>query len=49
MYNSQFKAALLARQDGVSEDERDIFLNNWDALTASQMAKRQQGLQARQA
>jgi hypothetical protein len=49
MYNSQFKAALLARQDGLTDEERDIFLNNWDLLTNTQMAKKQQGVQARQA
>jgi len=48
MYNSQFKAALLARQDGVSEDERNIFLNQWDLLTNDQVMRKQQGIQARQ-
>jgi hypothetical protein len=49
MYNSQFKAALLARQSGISEEDRNIFLNNWDMLTGDQQMKRQQGNQARQA
>ncbi len=49
MYNSQFKAALLARQDGLTDQERDIFLNNWDMLTSTQAMNKQQGTQARQA
>ena len=47
MYNSQFKAALLARQDGLTQEERDIFLNNWDMLTSRQQMNAQQGTQAR--
>lgn len=47
MYNSQFKAALLARQDGLTQEERDIFLNNWDLLTSRQSMNAQQGTQAR--
>ena len=49
MYNSQFKAAILARQDGLTQEERDIFLNNWDMLTARQQMNAQQGTTARQA
>jgi hypothetical protein len=49
MYNSQFKAAVLARQDGISLEDRDIFLNNWDMLTSTQAMQRQQGTTARQA
>jgi hypothetical protein len=47
MYNSQFKAALLARQDGLTAEERDVFLNNWDMLTSRQQMNAQQGTQAR--
>ena len=47
MYNSQFKAAILARQDGLTQEERDIFLNNWDMLTSRQQMNAQQGTQAR--
>ncbi len=47
MYNSQFKAALLARQDGLTAEERDIFLNNWDMLTSRQQMNASQGTQAR--
>jgi hypothetical protein len=49
MYNSQFKAALLARQDGLTQEERDVFLNQWDMLTSRQSMNAQQGTQARQA
>ncbi len=45
--NNQFKAALLARADGLTDEEKNIFLNNWEALTAGQMMKKQQGTQAR--
>lgn len=45
--NNQFKAALLGRQDGLTDEEKNIFLNNWDAMTAAQMMKKQQGTQAR--
>jgi hypothetical protein len=47
MYNSQFKAAILARQDGLTQEERDVFLNNWDMLTSRQQMAAQQGTQAR--
>jgi hypothetical protein len=47
MYNSQFKAAILARQDGLTQEERDIFLNNWDMLTSRQQMNAQQGTTAR--
>jgi hypothetical protein len=47
MYNSQFKAALLARQDGLTAEERDVFLNQWDMLTSRQQMNAQQGTQAR--
>lgn len=45
--NSQFKAALLGRAEGLSEEQKNIFLNNWDALQAGYMMKMQQGIQAR--
>lgn len=50
MANQKFVAALLAAQQGLTETERNIFLNNWEALTGqpSQNAIRmQQGNQAR--
>ena len=49
MYNAQFKAAILARQDGLNPEQRDIFLNNWDMLTSRQQMNAQQGTIARQA
>jgi hypothetical protein len=48
MYNSQFKAAILARQDGLTQEQKDIFLNNWDMLTSRQQMNAQQGTTARQ-
>lgn len=44
--NARFKAGILARAEGLSEEERNIFLNNWDALYQNPMAK-QMGTQAR--
>lgn len=43
--NAKFTAGLLARADGLTEEERNIFLANWDALTGQ--AAHQQGMQAR--
>jgi hypothetical protein len=45
--NQQFKATLLSRAEGLSEEQRNIFLNNWDMLTGDQQMKKQQGIQAR--
>jgi hypothetical protein len=47
MYNSQFKAGLLARQSGITDEDRNIFLNNWDMLTSTQVMRKQQANQAR--
>jgi hypothetical protein len=46
--NQKFTAGLLARAEGITEEERDIFLNNWNATTGMGPAKGQQGAQARQ-
>jgi hypothetical protein len=46
--NSQFKAALLGRAEGLTEEEKNIFLNNWEALQEGYAMKLQQGIQARQ-
>lgn len=46
--SQQFKAGILARAEGIGEEERNIFLNNWDALTGQQQMKIQQGNQVRQ-
>jgi len=45
--NQQFKAALLGRAEGLTEEEKNIFLNNWDYLMAKQLSEMQQGIQAR--
>ena len=45
--NQKFTAGLLARAEGITDEERNIFLNNWDELTGHQIAVRQQGMQAR--
>jgi len=45
--NQKFTAGLLARAEGLTEEERNIFLNNWSELTGSQQQKIQQGNQAR--
>ena len=48
MANSKFTSGILARADGITEEERNIWLNNWDALTGRQQMNMQQGTQARQ-
>jgi hypothetical protein len=45
--NGQFKAALLGRAEGLTEEQKNIFLNNWEALQEGYMLKMQQGVQAR--
>ena len=45
--NQKFTAGLLGRAQGLSEEERNIFLNNWNNLTAQQQQQTQQGIQAR--
>lgn len=45
--SNKFTSGLLARAEGLTEEERNIFLNNWDMLTQSQIMNRQQGIQAR--
>ncbi len=45
--NNQFKAALLGRQEGLTEEQKNIFLNNWQALQDGYMMKMSQGIQAR--
>jgi hypothetical protein len=45
--NNQFKAALLGRAEGLSEEQKNIFLNNWEGLQSGYMMKMQQGIQAR--
>lgn len=45
--NQKFTAGLLGRAEGLSEQERNIFLNNWNNLTGEQALKTQQGISAR--
>ena len=45
--NSKFTAGLLARSEGLTEEERNIFLNNWNNVIPQNQQTRQQGTQAR--
>lgn len=45
--NGKFTSAILARQGGLTDTERNIFLNNWNDLTAGQQQARGQSMQAR--
>ena len=45
--NQKFTAGLLARAEGITEEDRNIFLSNWDALTGRQNMVTQQGVQLR--
>jgi hypothetical protein len=45
--NQKFTAGLLARAEGITEEERNIFLSNWNELTGNQTQKIQQGNTAR--
>jgi hypothetical protein len=45
--NQKFTAGLLARAEGLEDEEKNAFLNNWNNLTSQQMMKDQQGVQAR--
>jgi hypothetical protein len=45
--NQKFTSSLLARADGLTQEERDAFLNNWNMLTSTQQMQRSQGTQAR--
>jgi hypothetical protein len=45
----KFTAGLLGRAEGLSEEDRNIFLNNFHMLTTSQQTKFQQGSQGRMA
>lgn len=45
--NNQFKAALLSRAQGLTEEQKNIFLNNWGALQEGYLMKLQQGIAAR--
>jgi len=43
----RFKAALLGKAEGLNEEERNIFLNNWAILQDGAGMRAQQGIQAR--
>jgi hypothetical protein len=45
--SNQFKAALLGRAEGLTEEQKNIFLNNWEDLQAGYTMKMQQGIAAR--
>jgi hypothetical protein len=47
MANQKFLAGLLARAEGLSEQDRNVFLNNWNNLTGLENMQAQQGIQAR--
>lgn len=47
MANQKFLASLLSRAEGLSEEDRNIFMNNWHNLTGLDQMKTQQGVQAR--
>jgi hypothetical protein len=50
MANQKFTGALLGAQQGLTETERNIFLNNWESVSGQQAQnaiKMQQGNQAR--
>lgn len=45
--NAKFTSGILARQSGLTETERNIFLNNWNDLTGNQQQNAAQGRAAR--
>jgi len=45
--NQKFVTGLLARAEGIDEQQKNAFLNNWNSLTSGQMMREQQGTQAR--
>lgn len=45
--NNKFTAALLARADGLTDEQKNIFLNNWEELRMGAGAMKQQGIAAR--
>lgn len=46
--NQKFVAGLLARAEGINDEERNAFLNAWNNLTGHDAMQAQQGLQMRQ-
>lgn len=47
MANQKFVAHLLGASEGLTETQKNIFLNKWSALTGADTVKEQQGIQAR--
>jgi hypothetical protein len=47
MANQKFTSGLLARAEGITSEEREIFLNAWNNLTGQQQMTTQQGIQSR--
>lgn len=45
--NQKFVAGLLARAEGIGDEEKNAFLNAWHGLTGHAQAEQQQGVQAR--
>lgn len=45
--NSKFVSGILAYQDGLTDFEKSIVLNNWTSLTTSELLRNQQGTQVR--
>ena len=45
--NNKFTAGLLARADGLSDEQKNIFLNNWEELRMGFAPMKQQGISAR--
>lgn len=45
--NQKFTAGLLARAEGLKEEERNAFLNAWNGMTSQAQMQTQQGIQAR--
>lgn len=45
--NQKFTAGLLGRAEGLTEEEKNVFLNTWNNITVPQQMQAQQGIQAR--
>lgn len=45
--NQKFVAHLLGASEGLDEQQKSIFLNNWTSMTGPQIQQTQQGIQAR--
>lgn len=45
--NNKFTAGMLARSEGLNDEQKNIFLNNWDEMRMGFAPMKQQGIQAR--